>query len=48
MRVVIEKECAQMPEKMLVDVSRSISSRDKKRIEQFGNQLEHLCELVNF
>ena len=27
MRVAIEKECAQMPEKMLLDVSRSISSR---------------------
>ena len=48
MRVAIEKECAQMPEKMLLDVFRSIPSRYKKRIEQYGNQFEHLSELVNF
>ena len=33
MRVAIEKECAQIPEEMVLNVSRSISSSYKKRIE---------------
>ena len=38
-RVTIEKECAQIPWKMLLDVSRSIFSRYKKCIEQNGTSL---------
>ena len=34
MRVAIEKECAKIPDEMLLDVSRFISSRYKKRIER--------------
>ena len=42
MRVAIAEDCAQVPEEMLLDVCRSISSRYKKCIEQNGNQFEHL------
>ena len=45
MRAVIEKECAQIPEEMLLDVSRSIFSKHKKRNEQ-NDQFEHLCTLI--
>ena len=44
MSITIEKECTQTSEEMLLDVSRYISSKYKKRIEQNGNQFEHLCE----
>ena len=43
MGVAIEKECAYIQEKILLEVSRSTSSRYKQCVEQ----LEHLCELVN-
>ena len=46
MRVAIEKECAQISEEMLLNVSKSISSRYKKHIEQNRYQFKHLCELV--
>ena len=39
MRVAIEKVSAQTSEEMLLDVSRSISSRYKKRNEQNGTSL---------
>ena len=39
MRVAIENECAQILEEMLLDVSRYISTRYKKRIEQNGTSL---------
>ena len=39
MRVAIGKECTQIPEEMLLDVSRCISLRYKKRIEQNGTSL---------
>ena len=42
MRVAIEEECAQIPEEMLLDVCRSISSRYEKCIKQNGKQFEHL------
>ena len=47
MRVAIEKECAKILEKMLLDFSKSISSRYEKRIEQNCHQFEYICELVN-
>ena len=47
MRVATEKECAQISEETLLNVSRVISSRYKKRIKQYGSQFEYLCELIN-
>ena len=44
MSITIEKECTQTSEEMLLDVSRYISSKYKKRIEQNGNQFELLYE----
>ena len=45
MRVVIEKKCAQMTEKMLLDDSRSISSRYKKRNEHCNQFVPEIPKL---
>ena len=42
MTVAIEEECAQIPEEMLLDACRSISSRYEECIDQKGNQFEHV------